>query len=209
MFKKRWLLLLSVLIIGITSSVQVFAQGSVIEGAGENILALGPGVNFVTRERVMSLLTDEYGNQVRHWTQKAKNAETLEEADFFYIAYPNPGGAQNKRMRDLLRQELMVNANKLASVNMQSPPTVCLYLMDWIFWGGDEFASCHTQGESWWVNLGGFDNRAESYFEGASSNAVRLYDSTDCSGGFFGEYEDDQPSFGVNNNKASCMRAWY
>ena len=206
MYKKPWLAILIVLTIGVISSAQVFAQKSV----GESILALGPGINEVTRDRVLAILDDEYPQQVHQWTQKAIDAESLAETDFLYIAYPNPGDEQYRRVHDLLIGELTVNANAVASANnMFLATTVCLILNDYNWWFGDDFTTCHTQGTSYYMTLGSMNNRANSYYESHTSGAVKLYDNINFSG-TLGTYDSDTASFGSSvNNKASSIQAWY
>jgi hypothetical protein len=206
MYKKSWLILLIVLVVGAISAVQVFAQQPI----GENILALGPGISEATRDRVLIILDDEYPQQVRQWTQKAQDAELLTETDFLYIAYPNPGNDQNRRVHDLLIRELTVNARAVASTNnMFLSTTVCLTLNDYNWWLGDQFTTCHTQGTSYYMTLGSMNNRANSYYESHTSGAVKLYDNINFSG-TLGTYSSDTASFGSSvNNKASSIRAWY
>jgi len=192
MFKNRWILLLSVLLIGLMGYMQVYAQEPDVQVGEEDVLVLGEDINPEIHKRIMSLLTREYGDKARHWTEQPKD-EVLH-----YYAYPYTDDVRNKNVRKLINQEVM-----------SLRATTCLYLYDYFYYWGTQFSTCGTQGTSRYMTMGSFDNKASSYYEGTTSNAVKLYDNINFSG-TLATYWDDMSGFPSSvNNKTSSIRAWY
>ena len=168
---------------------------------------LGPGI----RDHVSALLAKEYGDAVQYWTVKEAYGVN------YVYAYPYTGDAKTAAFRDLLTEQITTYpAQELQPPASESPsiPTVttCNRLHKDIFWLGQVFDTCGSQGTSRdFPNLASysFDNMASSYYESNTSCGVSIYDGYNLTS-HIGDVISDWAWFSsAYNDKASSINASY
>jgi len=167
-----------------------------VKGGDYNIIVLAEEMGPEIRDQVYSLLTQEYGKDVFHWT--VKEADGLQ----YVYAYPYTGDARNLTFRESLRTAITSSPNRWG----------CNRLYRHWFWLGSEFDICGNQGGSHgYADLSyyGFDNIASSYYEDMTSCAVEIYDGYNYTS-YIGTVESDWATFNSTyNDKASSVWGYY
>lgn len=153
-------------------------------------------VHGLLNSQIINLLQENYGEDVLAWSVK-------EDSGINYVyAYPSTITSEADRLR--LRNVIRSLENIFSRQN-------CLDLSDGINNSGAYFRTCGNENTSTSysrLDLYGWDNRFESYYESLPSGAVKLYDNWYWINEL-GIVIGDTGTFGSWNNRTSSMITYY
>lgn len=207
------LIVVSMLLVSTGAGAQEISVGpdnpaEIVQKGGYDVIVLAEEMGAGIRDRIGSMLTQEFGDKALHWT--VKEADGLQ----YVYAYPYIDNGSNKVFRERIGMEISEFPSTAAQLDGYKGIEV--YVCNELYWHGfylgSVFRICGNQGGSHgYSSLAtyGFDNVASSYYETNISCAVDIYNGYNFTS-YIGTVVWDWALFNSTyNDKASSVWGYY